>query len=255
MLRIAHYNILQGGETRLSDIAKVIKEINPDICGILEAVNWQTDLRKFRLFCESLGYRYFDIAIANYRYNIVIFSKIAINVQVIRLKLRHVILKATVLEGEFKSTKLYFVHLSPFSEGARLAELRTLLTRIDVSKNIIVLGDFNSLSHRDPYDKKKLLKIFQDASIKKYGVRTLRLDVIKRIERAGLCDAAKYLKQSFVASTPTLSNVDKAHATKLRIDYAFLSKSMLKHLKRMKIFKSTVAEKASDHYPLFIELT
>ena len=71
---------------------------------------------------------------------------------------------------------------------------------------------------------------------------------------AGFKDAMFYLKLSFAASTPTPSNKDVSHSASVRIDYAFLSKNILKYLKEAKVFKNRAADKASDHYPMYIKL-
>jgi endonuclease/exonuclease/phosphatase family metal-dependent hydrolase len=255
VLRIANYNILNGGKGRLKDISKVIREINPDICGILEAVDWQHDEKFFKTTANELGYKFFKIAVANSKYNIAIFSKISLGIKIIRKGFRHVVLKATIKNGLFKDFDVYFIHLSPISEDYRLLEVRKLLRHIKKSDKAIIMGDFNSLSSYDPYDKKSLLKIFQKNGIKKYGTDKLRFDVIKKIKSVKLVDAMNYLKKPFITTTPTSSNKDINHIANIRIDYAFFTKNILKYLKRMEVFKSSSTERASDHYPLFIELS
>jgi endonuclease/exonuclease/phosphatase family metal-dependent hydrolase len=253
-MRIAHYNILQGGQKRIKNISKVIKQIDPDICGILEAVGWQKNIHTYRKLGEKMGYQFFNIAVANYKHNIALFSKIPLDIKIITSNVKYSILQATIKKGQLKNTKIFFVHLSPVSEDARLLEIDELLKHTQ-TKNIIVMGDFNSLSEADSYDKEKLLKTFQKTNISKYGTTALHFEVIKKVEHSKLVDAAKYLKYPFTASAPTKSNVDVAHATNLRIDYAFVSTNILKYLKKIEIFKSDEAEIASDHYPLVIELS
>jgi endonuclease/exonuclease/phosphatase family metal-dependent hydrolase len=253
-MRIASYNILSGGRGRLKYIAKAIKEINPDICGILEAVGWQNKKDYYKKFAENSGYHFFYLAIANSKYNIAVFSKIPLQIKTIKKGIRHVVVEAVIKKGQFKGFSIFFVHLSPISENARLLEFKELLKYINKSKNAIIIGDFNSLSANDPYDKRNLLKIFQKNNIVKFGADKLRFDVIKKIESAELMDAVKYLKATFIVTTPTLSNKDINHIANIRIDYAFLTKNILKYLKKMEVFKNSVADKASDHYPLYIEL-
>src|SRR5687768_3230951 len=101
-LRIAVYNISNGGKERLNYIKNVIKEIGPDICGILEAVGWQNDEKRFVNFAKNLGYKIFNIATANSKYNIAVFSKLPLEVNGIKEGIRHVILEAALKSGPFK---------------------------------------------------------------------------------------------------------------------------------------------------------
>ncbi len=253
-LRICHFNILKGGEKRLKNISKVIENINPDICGILESVGSKNEIRCLQNMGKDLGYNLFDIAIANSKYNIAIFSKLSLTIKVIQKGVQHVILKGIIENGPFKNLSVFFIHLSPVSEDARLLEINKLLKYTTKVPQAIIMGDFNSLSEHDPYNQKKLLNIFQKNNIIKYGTKKLRFDVIKEIELSGLIDATNYLKYPYSASTPTLSNKDINHIANIRIDYAFLTKNIIKYLKRVEIVKNKHTEIASDHYPLFIDL-
>ena len=254
MFRIASYNILYGGENRLKRISGVIKKINPDICGILEAVNWQNKKDYYKKFAKNLGYDFYTLAVANSKYNIAVFSKIPLKIKSIKEGIRHTILKAEIKIGPFKGVDIFFVHFSPISEDARLLEMEKLLKHIGKDSQAVIMGDFNSLSSNDPYNKKNLLKTFQKKNIAKFGIDKLRFDVIKKIETSGLTDAVKYLKTPFMFTTPTLSNKDINHIANIRIDYAFLTKNIIKYLKKIEVFKNSINEKASDHYPLYIEL-
>jgi endonuclease/exonuclease/phosphatase family metal-dependent hydrolase len=254
LLRICSYNILYGGKDRIDDIVKVIKKIKPDICGILEAEDWQNNKKNFKKLAKNLGYSFFDIAKANSKHSMAIFSKLPLNIKSIKMGFRHVVIHAILRDGPFKGLSISFVHFSPVSEKMRLSETANLLNYLSKFSEKIIIGDFNSLSPYDPYDKNLLLKIFKDKKIKKFGTKNLRFDVVKKIEASGFVDSMNYLKRPFIPSTPTSSNLDTQHAAKLRIDYAFLSKNLLSYLKNSKIFINKDANKASDHYPIFIEL-
>lgn len=254
MLRIAHYNILNGGENRLNHITRVIKSINPDICGIIEAVGWNENSKKSLNLSKKIGFDYFTIAKANSKYNIGIYSKIPLEIKIIKNYIRHVVLKATILSGEFMDTEIFFIHLSPISETQRLTELNEIKKHIQKDSHVVIMGDFNSLSHKDKYNKKELLFLFKTQKIKKFGVQKLNFKVIKKVEKSGFIDTMNYSKLPFSHTVPTLSNQDPHHATKLRLDYAFVTKNLIKFLKKFEIVKNKYTEKASDHYPIYIEL-
>jgi len=253
LLRIAALNIFKGGEGKLSYISKVINEIDADILGILEAVGWQNNVRYYQKFAADLGYKFFNLKIANSVYNIAVFSKFPITATAIKKNFKHIVVDVKIKNNFLRSLHIFFVHLSPTSENARLLETGELLKYIK-SSHSVVIGDLNSLSSHDPYDRRKLLQIFKKNKISKYGKGKLRFDVIKKIESSGFTDAAIHLKYPFVASIPTSSNTDKSHAAKIRIDYAFVTKNILQHLNKIEILRNNIADKASDHYPLSIEL-
>lgn len=254
MLRILSYNILHGGGKRQKKILHIIKKINPDICGILEAVGWQNKEKYFKHIANNLGYDFFYLAVANSKYNIAIFSKISLKLKLVTRKIRHIFVKTTIIRGSFKGFNIFFIHLSPLSEKARLVEVEELLKYITKSSKAIIMGDFNSLSSSDPYNKKELLKIFQKNNIKKYGEKRLYFDVIKKIESSRFIDAVKVFNHPFEPTTPTPSNKDFNHATNIRIDYAFVTKNIIKNLKKIEVVKNKITNQASDHYPIFIEL-
>jgi len=254
LLRIASYNILNGGEKRLKYLSRAIKKMNPDICGILEAVGWEKERIDLQKIARDLEFSFFKVVKANSKYNIAIFSKIPLDVKNIKKEIKHVTLEAKIKTGSFKNLGIFFVHLSPVSEDERLKELKELTRHIKKYSKVIVMGDFNSLSSHDPYNHKKLLEAFKKNKVTKYGIERLDFDVIKKIQHLGFIDAVDYLKLPFIATTPTASNEDLNHATKIRIDYAFLSKNILTNLKKVKIIKNKLTDKASDHYPIYIDL-
>jgi endonuclease/exonuclease/phosphatase family metal-dependent hydrolase len=251
-LKIAHYNILSGGVDRMDKISEVIKEINPDICGLLECVGWETNINEYKNKFKSEGYNFFYFVKANSKYNITIISKIELEITTIKEGIRHVIVGAKIIDKKYPSLNIFYIHLSPVSEEDRLSELSILLKNISVLDNVIIMGDFNSLSPWDEYAKNKLFESFKKNNIIKYGVNHLNFDVIKEIENSGFTDCFKYLKNSFDFSVPTKSNTDVNHQEKIRIDYAFVKNNISKNVKVCKIYKSKTTEIASDHYPLYI---
>lgn len=254
MLRIAHYNIRDGGKEQIDNVFKVIQQINPDICGILEAVGWQEGIESLKNKANVLGYNFFDLALANSKYNIAVFSKFPLVVKHIKKGFRHVVLEAVIQSGPFSGLSIFFVHFSPINEDDRLLELTNLLPYVSEFSQVIIMGDINSLSANDSYDHKVLLSQFQKNNVVKYGTDVLHFDVINKIESLGFTDASSHLNYSFTTTTPTLSNKDINHNMPIRIDYAFLSKNVLKNLSKIEILKNSITNEASDHYPLYIEL-
>lgn len=249
-IKITHYNILKGGEDRLNKINKVIEEMNPDVCGLLETVGWDKNISKYKKIYKTMGYKFFYFAKANSKYNITILSKIKIQTSTINKGVRHVIVGVKITDKNYTPLNIYYVHLSPISEEDRLDEIEILLKKISRQENTIIMGDFNSLSLSDKYNEKRLLNKFLQNNIVKYGTTYLKFDVIPKIEKMGFIDAFRFTGNKFDHSVPTKCNVDINHKEKLRIDYAFVKNKIIKNIKICQIYKSETSDTASDHYPL-----
>lgn len=253
-LRLAHYNILKGGEDRLDDISKAISLLDADICGISEAVGWQDDVLFWEDYGKKIGFDFFNLAKANSKYNIAVFSKYPIQVTSIIEGIKHVIMKIKILDERFSNIQMFLVHLSPVCEDDRLSEISKILKTIAPDDHAIIMGDFNSLSANDPYNRDELLNFFKDNDIKKYGDDHLRFDVISKLELSGMYDLMKFLKKKWDYTVPTSSNIDVHHSEKLRIDYAFVTKSLVTNCTNYQIAKGDIYERSSDHYPIYFDL-
>lgn len=253
-LRIAHYNIFSGGGERLDKIKEVITLMSPDVCCVLEAAGWEENLSFYEAYCKQMGFSYFYFSKANSRHNIAVFSKLQLIVSSVTESIKHVIVKAVIDEGDQKGTALFFLHLSPVSEDARLLEVAALLNSIDHKIPTLVLGDFNSLSPFDQYKKESLLHSFKQKNITKYGTDVLRFDVIPKMESSGFVDVFRYLKKGFEYSVPTAMNTDPNHEMKLRIDYVFANDCVLDQIISTDFEKGTLTDSASDHYPLWVDI-
>lgn len=249
-MRIAHYNISQGGQNRTDKLKEVIKDINPDVLGILEAVDWNKEKEETKELVKELGFKYFEIAKAP-KHNIAILSNEPISVNVINRNIKHVVLQAELVN---LNICLFFIHLSPVSEEDRLTELDEILFHSKNYSRVIIMGDFNSLSRSDPYDKEFILQSLLEKGIKKYGENYLRFDVIDKLEKEKYIDIAKYFKKDHINTVPTLFNVDANHQVPLRIDYIFSSKSLLPYIRNIEVLKNNNSDFASDHYPFYIDL-
>ncbi len=254
ILRLAHYNIFKGGEKRIDDIFTVIREINADIIGMLEAVSWQKNNSQIKKNIQKSGYKFYKLAIANSKYNIAILSKIPVYVRCIKNGFRHTLVQVLLKEGKYKGFCVFFVHLSPVSEEDRLKELEKVLEFVSKFPKSIIMGDFNSLSPHDTYNKEKLLSFFKNNNITKFGKENLCFEVISKIESYGLIDAMIYLGKKFDYSVPTPYNTDINHSMKIRVDYGFLSKKIIKRLCKTELYKTNISNLASDHYPFFLDI-
>ena len=95
------------------------------------------------------------------------------------------------------------------SEDRRLKELEIILGHVSRYKNLILLGDFNSISRGDNYDLETL----------EYEPR---FDVTSKLAR-DYVDVASYLKLDDRITYPTPVNKNPSYTMPLRIDYVFIS--------------------------------
>lgn len=252
MLRVAHYNIFRGGEDRLNVIGDILQQINPDICGILEAVDWHKKNKELSVFFKKKGFNFLKISKANSRHNIAIISKFPVKIKSYKQGFRHVVVKVSLKEKKYNEFSFFFVHLSHVSEKDRLKEVKNLIDIIN-NKPCIIMGDLNSLSDVDPYGE-EILNKFKKLNITKFGKEKLTFSVIKKLKKLRFIDVAEYLGKSFITSVPTPFNKDPYHAVPIRIDYAFVSRELISYIKNQNILKNKKSNLGSDHYPLFIDI-
>ena len=83
--------------------------------------------------------------------------------------------------------------------------------------------------------------------------RACLIAAIEKILNVGYCDCALQMDKNKESTAPTSINEYEAHSN-MRLDYIFLSKSLLHHLKEYNVIKNNLTEKVSDHYPVKIVL-
>jgi exodeoxyribonuclease-3 len=115
------------------------------------------------------------------------------------------------------------------------------------------MGDMNSLARYDNYDE-KMIKTFNKMQMKKFTTDgKFRFDAIDKILSTGYVDAAYTMNKNKDYTAPTSINEYDAHSN-MRLDYIFLSQSILPYLSDYNVVKNELTEKASDHYPVTVTL-
>jgi exodeoxyribonuclease-3 len=160
---------------------------------------------------------------------------------------------AAVVETEIGEVSIAGFHLTPYTENLRHPEIDLILKHQSQFKNNVLMGDMNSLSPDDNYDP-SVIKDFNDMQAKKFTTDgKLRFDVIGKILSAGYTDSAVKLGKNKESTAPTSINEYGAHSN-MRLDYVFLSESLVPYLRDYKVIKTDLTNKASDHYPVVVEL-
>jgi len=250
-MKIMTFNIWEGGidepGSRIDSIVDVIKEANPDFLALQEANNFDKDSNALLKKISS------DIALPYYalsqgalqksgkRYHVVVLSRYPLREEH-RFSdfLFHCAALSVVIDSPLGEISICNLHLHAFSENIRLNELKVILKYQSQYKNHMLLGDFNSLSHKDEYDTKTL------------EVEN-RFDVTDILNKS-YTDVASHLALGNRSTHPTPSNIDPTITKPIRIDYIFLTPSLTAHIKNPTVIKTTISEKASDHYPITLTL-
>ena len=254
-MRLMTYNILNGGEDRFGSIIKVISNENPDFLVINEANGFEKDEnQKLNKFSEEIGLPNFKLVLSGeYDYHTAVFSKYPFK-EVKEIKpLRNAGI-LVVIETELGEISIIGVHLSPYTEDSRALEIDSILNQQKQYPNRILVGDMNSLSAGDDYNK-EIIKGFNDTQLKKFTTDgKFRFDVINKINSLGYVDTAVVLGKQKEATVPTKTNQDEAHLVNMRVDYIFFSNPLRDKLKSYSVIKNNLTEKASDHYPVIVEI-
>jgi len=253
-MKLMSYNILNGAKDTLPLVIKAIKSESPDYLTINEANTFASNNNEILdKVAKELDFPYFDIALSGeYDYHIAVFSKYPF-LEIHKLQPLARACLVTRIKTEIGELTIASLHLTPYTEDLRHPEI-DLITKFQKKYvNKILMGDMNSLSKYDGYDS-KIIKTFNDMQIKKFTTGgKFRFDAINKIMSVGYYDSAFEMKKNKDYTAPTSINEYSAHSN-MRLDYIFLSKSLLNHLKDYFVIKNNITKKASDHYPITIEL-
>jgi endonuclease/exonuclease/phosphatase family metal-dependent hydrolase len=221
-MRVACYNILDGGEDRLEQIRTVVHDIQPDFIAILEAndrsnVEWIAKQLDMQLIFGE----------ANNPYHIAWLTAQPV---IAHHNHRHEQLEKTLLEIEIdwhgNPVQFFATHLAPGKDdhARRLKETEIILQLVGRRARAphVLVGDFNAL---------------------------LGSTVIETIERAGFTDCYR------ATHGATNQNTRPVGDPTLRIDYVFASQSLAGQLRACDMTTSDDAASASDHYPIWAHFT
>ncbi|MBS3083774.1 endonuclease/exonuclease/phosphatase family protein [Candidatus Pacearchaeota archaeon] len=269
--KIIAYNILTGlcdwdfsnklpviDKKRLSLAKKLIKQENPDILCLTEAFFSSKNYKGVYMdYQEIFNYPYVDVRKSN-----VILSKFPIIYSKEFGKQGHnhkgLGLYCQVMVGK-KNIPISLIHPNIWANESKRLEL--IKDLFDEKNNMIICGDFNSISKSDNYSK-EFAENFRKKVIFRHNGKgdlknsntimkdTFNPKVVKYIEKKGFVDTYKLKNNKFDFTVPT-DFLSKDKSTGIRIDFIFVR--WLKVLDAG-IIKNSLSEKASDHYPVYAVL-
>lgn len=250
-MKLMTYNIFDGGKDRLPPIIEIIKSAKPDYVTLNESNTFAANNNQIlKEVARAVNLPYFDLALSGqYDYHVAVLSKYPLK-EVHKLQpLMRACLIASI-DCELGSMSIASLHLTPDSEDLRDSEIDLI---VDSQKNIgnhVLMGDMNSLSEYDNYPS-QIIETFNDIQLKKFTTNgKLRFEAIDKIISSGYYDSARHLDKNKEPTVPTGLNQDPAHSANLRLDYIFVSESLLPRLATYSVIKTDLTDKASDHYPI-----
>jgi exodeoxyribonuclease-3 len=232
------YNIWNGGEERLDDIAAVIAGVDPDAVALVEATS--------RTNAESLARRLgmeLVFGEANLGVHLAWLSRLPVRSS---RNHRPALLAKTLLEIEVESdggpVRLFATHLAsrhdPRPPAEEVPAVLEVLRAVGAAPHVLV-GDFNALAVDDAIGE-------PPAGVEKRGeavVGVPRLAITPLVE-AGYVDCYRVLHQADPGYTYL------AWAPWLRLDYVFASPSLAGRLLECDVVRGDLAARSSDHLPV-----
>jgi endonuclease/exonuclease/phosphatase family metal-dependent hydrolase len=193
-MKILYLNIYKGSKevSRFKRLIRFIKNENPDILGLSELYDWdENNFTKLEDFKKRTGYKFHVFGASENNRHICLFAnKPFFNVKIYNKGFHCSAIKASFLVEE-RTMVCFLAHLSPYSEKARILELKKIFQNSRNKKPQIFMGDLNSLSESDAYNKKNLLKIMHQQNIAKFGKDEINFEVSAFLRQKGFYDLLK----------------------------------------------------------------
>lgn len=250
------YNILDGAVNTLPQVIEVVKSEAPDYLMLNEANTFAAhDNKILKEFAQQTDFPHFDIALSGQEdYHVAVFSKYPFK-DVHKLQPLARACHVALIDSPLGELSVASLHLTPFTEDLRRPEIDLIADFQKKYDKRVLMGDMNSLSRYDEYDP-AIVKDFYDKLIKKFtSDGKLRFDAIDKILSMGYYDTAVELGGNKENTVPTPLPVEAIHQHhKMRLDYIFVSKPLLPHIRNYLVIKNALTDKASDHYPVTVEL-
>ena len=244
------YNIFEGAKETLPHIIEMINAEQPDYLALNEANTFSQDGNKvLRTFADATQMPFYDISLSGKEdYHVAILSRYPLkNVQRLESFQRACI--AAEISTDMGLISVASLHLSPYAEDIRVAEIERVAAFQKPYSNKVLMGDFNALSAQDEYGE-DLIASFNHKQAKKFTQNgRFHFEAIGRVLESGYIDVGKQKGKEAESTVPTPANRDETHAS-LRLDYIFISQALVPHLRSYEVVKNEKTDLASVHYPV-----
>lgn len=261
------YNILEGGnDERLPMIYDIVRAENPDFLGIQEAEHFDDEnIKAMVRLSRDNDLEYYALApgtpskTKKKKLHVASFSKTPFENPQNESPIKPYKGFAnagleTVVKTDLGLISIANIHLSPWSEEDRIRELQQVMHSQRDYENRIILGDLNSLSPYDNYDKDTVAKMNDKQRAKFTRDESLVFDVIKFAESQGYIDSRTYTSEP-LWTVPTKLGEDEAHIKiHKKLDYILVAGPLAERITDVRVVKNDATDVASDHYPLVVEI-
>ena len=256
-MKIISWNV-NSVRARINNIINYIADSKPDIL-LLQEIKTQNETFPFETF-KKLGFQSYVFGQKSYN-GVAIISKLKmsqIKNDFIKDKLnqsRVITGEVTIKKKKIKIINIYVPNGNPIETDKYLYKkdwlnlfLKKVKKELDLSKNIIISGDFNIIPEEiDVYDYKR----YENDALFKLEIRKKFRELIN----LGFTDVYRYfnkLKQDYTFWDYFAGSWQKNYG--MRIDHFLVSNNLLNNIKSISINKKPRSKsKPSDHTPIEIE--
>ena len=249
-MRVVTYNIWRGGEDRLADIFRTLKDLQPDILCIQEANVFDVNGRA-ELLGPILGLRNFWLqrggeTSTGKRYHTYVTSKFQLETIPIDGSFRHAA-QHHIVQTEQGPLSFVNAHLSWKAEDDRVHEIESIIAAQQGYKRCFIAGDLNTLKESDNYNPADIEKMGDHLKTNFTKDGTYRFDVTNKLIAAGYQDA---FEGEPMRTFPTkLRHFDDG--LEFHVDYVWLKGI---EAKEKEVVRTEATHHGSDHYPLVVDL-
>jgi endonuclease/exonuclease/phosphatase family metal-dependent hydrolase len=249
-VRLASYNILDGGEGRADPLAEVLLAQRADIVALIECDNLEVLTRiASRLsmdFVHAPGKRHAAAILSRWT------IRESINHAALTSKITNSFLEATIVEPSGKEWNVSAVHLAPHAgdrdERRREKELKFILKRLADHGPHLICGDFNANAPSQQVEPQSCKPATRKAWQANGGQIPRR--VIQQTLDSGYIDTLHAREPDFADTTGTFSTQFPGQ----RVDYIFMHGMDAAAIVAAWIEQDRLAKYASDHYPIGVEI-
>ena len=261
-LKLVTHNVWYGftkkAEPRHADWLKWMAEQKPDVVSLQELNEYTPE--KLATDALSWGHEH-SVLLKEDGFPTGITSRYPISdVKRIRDGMHHGLLRCRI-----QGIWFYVIHFHPSNFARRMEEATLLQADVrslpELNPRIVLAGDFNGFAQADKpqyHSDPKLVPFFQMLDQRDKGARNLnngRIDYggISSILRQGYTDLIQQRRSNgdpFVGTFPSPLVSDENHGTDRRLDYIFVSRSLLGSVESAEILRDKITEGLSDHFPV-----
>lgn len=256
-MRIITYNIFYGGLERISLIAQILRDQNPDLIALQEA----NERSLVEQLAATLNMQLI-FGVSDNIFRVAWLSRLPVSgVRKYQLPflfqgpLTEFTMQKTLLSLEVEwngsPLHLYTTHLQARYpdeyEECRLREVEAILLEIQPIQGepLLLVGDLNAFAPDDPIGSFPIDSI--EYAHRQFIEQGKRL-AIARLQEAGLVDCYRVLHPTQAGYTS-----DARREPSMRIDYCFASQRLAQSLHSCEVISNELTASASDHLPVQVE--